>query len=107
MRLVGLLAKEEEGQGAWYDVLVDVQLAMAPSRLRLGMTAQLSVVVHRSEAGMVVPAEALQEDETGRAYVIFRREGEPSGRRVPVTVGITVAQGVEVEGLEAGFVQVQ
>lgn len=74
--------------------------------LRLGMGAQLALLVHRRERAIALPPEALQRDEAGRTYVVFREGDEQAPRKVPVTIGITVAQGVEVNGLETGFVQI-
>lgn len=105
---IGQQARNDTGQGAWYDVVVDLHLPVAPSELglRLGMGAQLALLVHRRERAIALPPEALQRDEAGRTYVVFREGDEQAPRKVPVTIGITVAQGVEVIGLEAGFVQI-
>lgn len=105
---IGLQAKDDAGQGAWYEVLVAIGMPQDPARpiLRLGMTAQLTVVLHRTEQGMAVPAQALQVDEAGRDYVRYRSTADEPERRVAVTVGIAVAQGVEVQGLQAGYVRI-
>ncbi|MEX0291981.1 efflux RND transporter periplasmic adaptor subunit [Pseudomonas putida] len=105
---VALQARNDEGQGAWYDVRVALEMPREPSTplLRLGMTAQLTVIAHRTEQGIAVPAEALQVDEAGQAYVVYRATGDRQGRKVPVTAGVAVAQGVEVVGLSAGYVRI-
>ncbi|MCI0914831.1 efflux RND transporter periplasmic adaptor subunit [Pseudomonas putida] len=104
---IALQARNDEGQGAWYDVQVALQTPRDASTplLRLGMTAQLTVIAHRSEQSIAVPAEALQVDEAGQAYVVYRAGGDRQGRKVPVTAGRAVAQGVEVLGLSAGYVR--
>ncbi|MFJ4442443.1 hypothetical protein ACIPZ8_10165 [Pseudomonas sp. NPDC089422] len=72
--------------------------------LRLGMSAQLALLLHRQEQAMVVPAQALQVDEAGRTYVLFRADERQAPRKVPVTPGSMGGQGVEVQGLESGSV---
>ena len=108
VRRIGLQARDDAGQGAWYDVLVELDAPREPTELglRLGMSAQLTVRVHRTEQGGAVPAQALRVDEAGRDYVRYRSAADGPERRVAVTVGIAVAQGVEVQGLQAGYVQV-
>ncbi|HYQ54700.1 MAG TPA: HlyD family efflux transporter periplasmic adaptor subunit [Pseudomonas sp.] len=108
VRRIGLQARDDAGQGAWYDVLVELGAPREPTGLglRLGMSAQLTVRVHRTEQGVAVPAQALRVDEAGRDYVRYRSAADGPERRVAVTVGIAVAQGVEVQVLQAGYVQV-
>ena len=104
---IGQQPRNDTGQGAWYDVVVDLNLPVVSSELglRLGMGAQLALLLQRREQAIVLPPEALRRDEAGRTYVVFREGDEQAPRKVPVTVGITVAQGVEVNGLQSGFVQ--
>ncbi len=103
---IGLQARDDTGQTAWYDVRVDLQLpeGATQQRLRLGMSARLAVLIHREDAAMVVPAEALQEDEAGRQYVVYRQSAQQKPRRVVVRSARAVVQGLQVDGLEAGFV---
>ncbi|MOA33355.1 macrolide transporter subunit MacA [compost metagenome] len=105
---IGQQPRNDTGQGAWYDVVVDLNLPVVSSELglRLGMGAQLALLLHHRDHAIALPPEALQRDEAGRTYVVFREGDEQAPRKVPVTVGIAVAQGVEVSGLQAGFVQI-
>ncbi|MBV4489963.1 efflux RND transporter periplasmic adaptor subunit [Pseudomonas oryzicola] len=103
---VGQQARDDTEQTAWYDVRVDLQLpeGATQQRLRLGMSARLAVLIHREDAAMVVPAEALQQDEAGRQYVVYRQSAQQTPRRVVVRSARAVVQGLQVDGLEAGFV---
>ncbi|QQZ37157.1 HlyD family efflux transporter periplasmic adaptor subunit [Pseudomonas sp. SK2] len=104
---IALQAREDGGDGAWYDLVVSLDTPSQPWALglRLGMSAQLKVVVHRSERGIAVAPESLRVDESGRTYVVYREaEGQPE-RNVFVEIGATVAEGVEVQGLGAGDVR--
>jgi multidrug resistance efflux pump len=103
---IAMQARDDTGQGAWYDLRVSVDLPATGLQLglRLGMSAQLALVLHRQEQAMVVPAQALQVDEAGRTYVLFRADEGQAPRKVPVTPGSTGVQGVEVQGLESGYV---
>ncbi|WP_226100702.1 hypothetical protein [Dickeya oryzae] len=55
---------------------------------------------------MAVAPEAIQTDEHGQPYVFYRPAPDAPVSRVPVTPGRSVVQGVEVQGLQAGYVQV-
>ena len=107
LRHIGQQARNDAGQGAWYDVGVDLHLPREQPKpsLRLGMSAQLAVLTHCQAHALVVPAEALQEDDAGQPYVVFRTAGDPAPRRVRVLPQRVVEQGVAVTGLQAGFVQ--
>ncbi|MCA6997631.1 efflux RND transporter periplasmic adaptor subunit [Dickeya solani] len=99
------------GAGARYDVLVTVATPSAEQRqrLRLGMSARLSVVTYRNEHGIAVPAEALHTDEAGNSYILFRQDADSAPQRRTVVPGVAVPQGVEVKGLPdegPGFVEI-
>lgn len=99
---------ESEGAGARYDVLIAID-PLAPEqrrRLRLGMSARLSVVTYRNERGIAVPSEALRTDEAGNRYVVFRPDAASAPQRITVTPGLAVLQGVEITGLTAGEVEI-
>jgi HlyD family secretion protein len=103
---LGLQAREDEGQGAWFDLLVTLQAQPELSTLgvRPGMNAQVSVLLYRNEHGMALPAQALRSDAAGGHYVLFRARQDQAPQRVAVQLRQTVAQGVEVSGLAAGEV---
>lgn len=101
-------AAEMSGSGAYYDVVVSLDTPLADLRqnIRLGMSARLAIIVYRNEHGIAVPAQAVQTDGNGRAYVVYRPTADKPSKKINVTLGNTVAQGVEVSGLEAGEVQI-
>ncbi|MFE8045723.1 efflux RND transporter periplasmic adaptor subunit [Brenneria goodwinii] len=101
-------AAESEGAGARYDVLVAIDTPSSDQRqrLRLGMSTRLSVVTYRNEQGIAVPAEALRTDEAGNSYVIFRPDAADTPRRIDVTPGLAVPQGVEVVGVSTGEIEI-
>ncbi|PPE57346.1 hemolysin secretion protein D [Pectobacterium brasiliense] len=101
-------AAEMSGRGAYYDVVVSLDTPLADLRqnIRLGMSARLAIIVYRNEHGIAVPAQAVQTDENGRAYVVYRPTADTPSKKINVVLGKTVAQGVEISGLEAGEVQI-
>ncbi|WP_116186231.1 efflux RND transporter periplasmic adaptor subunit [Pectobacterium aquaticum] len=101
-------AAEMSGSGAYYDVVVSLDTPLADLRqnIRLGMSARLAIIVYRNEHGIAVPAQALHTDENGHVYVIYRPTADTPPKKINVTLGKTVAQGVEISGLEAGEVQI-
>lgn len=100
-------AADTPGAGATYDVLVaiDVPDPQQRQRIRLGMSARLAVITYRNAQAIAVPPSALRRDAAGQTVVRFRPTLQQPAREVPVTVGQAVATGVEVHGLEAGFVE--
>ncbi|MBA0205793.1 efflux RND transporter periplasmic adaptor subunit [Pectobacterium aroidearum] len=101
-------AADMSGSGAYYDVVVSLDTPLADLRqnIRLGMSARLAIIVYRNEQGIAVPAQAVRTDENGDAYVIYRPTADAPPKKINVTLGKTVAQGVEIAGLEAGEVQI-
>ncbi|MGU9859835.1 efflux RND transporter periplasmic adaptor subunit [Pseudomonas sp. LF245] len=70
-------------------------------RVRLGMSARLTIVTYNNAQAMVVPAQAISAGE-----VEYREAMDKPVERVKVTTGQATAQGVEVFGLKPGFVKV-
>ncbi|OYU06526.1 MAG: HlyD family secretion protein [Pseudomonas sp. PGPPP1] len=70
-------------------------------RVRLGMSARLTIVTYNNEQAIVVPAQAITGGE-----VEYRETMDKPVERVKVTTGQSTPQGVEVFGLKAGFVKV-
>lgn len=100
------LASEAYG-GSSYEVVVAID-TLTPEQLqlvRLGMSTRLVVSTYRVEQGFAVPPEVLRVGQDGSTYVLFRKSQEDSPRRVSVVPGRAVSQGIEVSGLEAGFVE--
>ena len=71
-------------------------------RVRLGMSARLTIVTYNNDQAIVIPSQAIQADMT----VAYRTAMDQPVQRVKVTTGQSTPQGVEVFGLEAGFVRV-
>ncbi len=69
-------------------------------RVRLGMSARLTIVTYSNAQAMVVPAQAIKGGE-----VAYREAMDKPVERVKVTTGQSTAQGVEVFGLKPGFVK--
>jgi len=108
---IGLQGKSEDsnnrGGSATYDVTVSIGPLTAKQlkRVRLGMSARLTVVTYRAEKGFALPAEAVRRDENGQSFVIHRRSMGDNPKRITVTTGHAVPQGVEVSGIEPGYVE--
>jgi multidrug efflux pump subunit AcrA (membrane-fusion protein) len=68
--------------------------------LRVGATVDLKILTYRNAGAIVVPATALQSAAGGTAVEII--DEKEQRRRVPVAVKRTVADGVEIEGIQAG-----
>jgi len=101
------IAADMYAGGSHYDVIVaiDPLTHEQQQHIRLGMSARLIVGTYRAENGLAVPAEALQSDEDGSFYVMYRENMDQAPRRVPVVPGRAVPQGVEVLGMMPGFVE--
>lgn len=70
-------------------------------RVRLGMSARLTIVTYNNAQAMVVPAQAISAGE-----VEYREAMDKPVERVKVTTGQATPQGVEVFGLKPGFVKI-
>eukprot|EP00659_Diplonema_papillatum_P000927 gene927-1417_t len=74
-------------------------------RVRLGMSARLTIVTYNNDQAIVVPAQAISRGN-GVMTVEYRAAMDKPVERVTVTTGQSTAQGVEVFGLKPGFVKV-
>ncbi len=101
-------ASEMQSAGAWYDVIVTIN--DIPERvqqlLRIGMSAQVVVILYQNERGMVVPPEALHIGETGGNYVWYRTNLNAPPERINVIVKESSLIGIEVQGLNQGLVRI-
>ncbi|MDY0834637.1 efflux RND transporter periplasmic adaptor subunit [Pseudomonas sp. SED1] len=74
-------------------------------RVRLGMSARLTIVTYRNDQALVVPPAAIaQEGDVHR--VAYRKDLSQPEENLVVTTGQTTVQGVEVFGLPPGFVRI-
>lgn len=71
-------------------------------RVRLGMSARLTIVTYNNAQAIVIPSQAIGPDMT----VQYRGAMDKPVERVKVTTGQSTAQGVEVFGLKPGFVKI-
>lgn len=85
------------------EYLVRITVDTENDRLRLGMTARLSIELERRENAVTVPYDALQQDDAGAYFVQVLKEDD-STENVPVQLGITSAYYAEIsgEGMEEG-----
>ncbi|OHV49880.1 RND transporter [Photorhabdus temperata] len=110
IKTIGVQGRSSESQGAGvnYDVLVAID-PLTPEqrqRIRLNMSAKLAIVTYRNEHGLAVPAGALRQGPDGQIFVTYRRELRDPAQQITVTPGYAVPQGVEVVGLDAGYVEI-
>ncbi|MGC5698897.1 HlyD family efflux transporter periplasmic adaptor subunit [Pseudomonas sp. NFXW11] len=75
-------------------------------RVRLGMSARLTIITYRNDQALVVPPSALQREAEGMS-VEYRQAPEQPAKRLPVSVGQSTPEGVEVFGLQPGQVRVK
>jgi multidrug efflux pump subunit AcrA (membrane-fusion protein) len=106
---IGLQGKSEEGSrgDATYDVTVSID-PLPPKqqkRVRLWMSARLTVVTYRAKKGFAVPPDVVRRDENGQSFVMHRQDMNDAPKRIAVTTGHAVPQGVEVFGVKGGYVE--
>ncbi len=69
------------------------------------MSAKLEVVIYRRENAMVVPPDAISRNGQGEATVTYRPEPAGIARQRVITTGHATPNGVEVFGLEPGYIE--
>jgi HlyD family secretion protein len=97
---------EFQGSGASYELAVSLPTLTAEQqqRIRLGMSARLSIITYQNPQAIVVPFAAINEHD-GQQFVSYRRTPENPARRVDVSVGQATSEGVEVFGLFPGLIR--
>ncbi|WP_387466705.1 HlyD family secretion protein [Photorhabdus sp. RM323S] len=101
------VSTDKLGSAIYYDVVIKVTSSMSQGYpVRPGMSAKVNIVIYRNEQGMVVPEAALTHDSNGQLIVNWRPDlkRQAVSRQVTVTVGETMPEGMEVHGLEEGFI---
>jgi len=84
-------------------VALDPLSEAAQERVRVGMSAHITVVVYERRAALVVPIGAVQRGGGGEPWLQVRDPATGAIERRAVVLGITTVDSVEViEGLEAG-----
>ncbi|MFV3403298.1 MULTISPECIES: efflux RND transporter periplasmic adaptor subunit [Pseudomonas] len=99
---------ETQGAGAQYEVKVKIDPPAQPLQqpMRAGMSARLSIILQRNEQAIALPPQALRDDERGGRYLVYRATPQAEVERITVTTLGVVPEGVVVQGLGAGFVEV-
>ncbi|MFC6337978.1 HlyD family efflux transporter periplasmic adaptor subunit [Pseudomonas sp. CCM 7891] len=106
--VVSGLAMASDSQGsAQFPVTLSIPKLTAQQlqRVRLGMSARLTIVTYNNDQAIIVPAQAITRGESGMS-VEYRAAMDKPVERMSVTTGQSTAQGVEVFGLRPGFVKV-
>ncbi|WP_130908978.1 efflux RND transporter periplasmic adaptor subunit [Pseudomonas antarctica] len=104
--VVSGLAIASDSQGsAQFAVTLSIPKLTAQQlqRVRLGMSARLTIVTYNNAQAIVIPSQAINRDDM---TVEYRAAMDKPVERVKVTTGQSTAQGVEVFGLTPGFVKV-
>jgi multidrug efflux pump subunit AcrA (membrane-fusion protein) len=97
---------DEIGGSAKFSVTLSVP-PLTPEqlqRVRLGMSARLSITTYRNEKAIIVPPHAIRQEGPDR-LVDYREAMDQPARPMTVTTGRSTLNGVEVFGLAPGFVR--
>ncbi|MQL47289.1 HlyD family efflux transporter periplasmic adaptor subunit [Photorhabdus khanii] len=96
---------DKPGSAIYYDVVIKVTSSMRQDYpMRPGMSAKVNIVIYRNEQGIVVPEAALTHDSNGQLIVNWRPDLKRRAVSRQVTVGEAMPEGMEVHGLEEGFI---
>ncbi|CDL87444.1 HlyD family secretion protein [Xenorhabdus cabanillasii] len=96
---------DKSGSAIYYDVVIKVTSPMSQNYpIRPGMSAKVNIVIYRNEQGIVVPEKALTHSSDGQVTVTWRRDLKSPAVSRRVTVGEAMPEGMEVHGLEKGFI---
>ncbi|MHA6636735.1 efflux RND transporter periplasmic adaptor subunit [Citrobacter farmeri] len=100
-------APDLPGVTANYDVVVSIDTPRAASvyPVRLGMSARVVITLYSNEQGIIVPPEALQTDDEGDVWVIYRATPHARSSRIRVEPGRAVSEGIEINGIQSGYIQ--
>ncbi|WP_340618761.1 HlyD family secretion protein [Xenorhabdus entomophaga] len=99
------VSTDKPGSAIYYDVVIKVTSSMKQDYpIRPGMSAKVNIVVYRNEQGIVVPEAALTHDSNGQLTVNWRPDLKDQAVFRQVTVGEAMPEGMEVHGLEEGFI---
>jgi HlyD family secretion protein len=86
-------------------VAYGVEISFDPGDLpvRLGMTADVDIVVTRAEDVLLVPNRAIEADREAGRYYVTRAKASGAGERLEVRIGLRDEDQTQiVEGLEEG-----
>ncbi|WP_340622421.1 HlyD family secretion protein [Xenorhabdus siamensis] len=96
---------DNPGSAIYYDVVIKVTSPMKQGYpIRPGMSAKVNIITYRNERGTVVPEKALTHDSNGQLTVNWRPNLKSPAVSRRVTIGEAMPEGMEVHGLEEGFI---
>ncbi|CDG21423.1 Membrane Secretion protein HlyD [Xenorhabdus poinarii G6] len=96
---------DNPGSAIYYDVMIKVTSPMQQDYLiRPGMSAKVNIVIYRNKQGIVVPEKALTRSSDGQVTITWRPDLKSPAVSRRVTVGKAMPEGMEVHGLEKGFI---
>lgn len=99
------VSTDKPGSAIYYDIVIKVISSMNQSHpIRSGMSAKVNIVIYRNEQGIVVPEAALTRANNGQLTVNWRPDLKQQAVTRQVTVGEAMPEGIEVHGLEEGFI---
>lgn len=90
--------------------VVEYDIEVSPSEnsdghtLRLGMSANLDILLYENTRGLAVPEDAIRQDEHNKPFVIYRRNPELLPENKYIEIGKAVSTGVEIIGIGPGEV---
>ncbi|MFP1837517.1 efflux RND transporter periplasmic adaptor subunit [Lonsdalea quercina] len=95
------------GTSARYNVVASIDSLKSHSaqQIRLGMSARVAVILYRNEKAIIVPPDAIHE-EGDSAWVWYRTSPDAEVSKHIIVRGKTVTQGIEIHGVEGGYVMV-
>lgn len=102
------VADESAGSAARFAITVTVNSPESGEFMdvRLGMSAHMTIVTYRNDNSYIIPHAAV-EQAGNTSFVQHRESLDGPVMQREVTIGQSTAEGVEVFGLESGFVSVK
>ncbi len=84
---------------------IEASIKNPSDRLRIGMTAKLTIVVDKAKDALALPENCIQTDEDGSEYVEVWDQESKKGTKIPITRGLETDYYVQVigDGLEEGM----
>ncbi len=78
------------------DYPIEITIRKPSERLRMGMTAKVTLIENEKKGALCVAGTSIRTDENGNSYVVIR-DGEES-KNVPVTKGLQTDYYTEISG---------
>lgn len=85
-----------------YDIDVSISEISDTHKIRLGMSANLEILLYENPHGLAVPQEAIRQDEHDKSFVYYRKNSNNLPERKYIQVGKAVSSGIEITGIEPG-----